>query len=152
GGGNPDDVVTINLNGLSATGLSTFRLIGGTSASNDDTLNIDSGPFTFATDASVDTANLTINASHSVGGSPATVVTFNATQHLAGLHLSNDAIAVMSTNGSRVLVTKSLTATGTSKLDLNDNDAIVDYSGATQLAAIQALINSARNGGAWNGA
>jgi hypothetical protein len=36
-------------------------------------------------------------------------------------------------------------------LNLNDNDFILDYSGASQLAAIQFLINQARNGGAWNG-
>jgi hypothetical protein len=36
-------------------------------------------------------------------------------------------------------------------IDLNDNDFIVDYTGASQLAAVQALINSARNGGAWTG-
>jgi hypothetical protein len=151
GGGNPDDIVNIHLNGLTATGLSTFRYIGGTSAANNDVINIDSGPLAFNTDAATDTANLTINASHSVAASPATVVTFNATQHLAGLNLSNDATASMPANGSHVLVTNALSATGTSKLDLFDNDLIVDYSAASPLAAIQSLINAARSGGTWLG-
>ena len=83
--------------------------------------------------------------------SPPTVVTFNATQHLAGLNLSNDATASMPANGSRVLVAQALTATGTSKLDLFDNDVIVDYGAASPLAAIQSLINAARSGGTWLG-
>ncbi|CAN5640628.1 hypothetical protein BH09PLA1_BH09PLA1_09880 [soil metagenome] len=36
-------------------------------------------------------------------------------------------------------------------LDLRDDSLIIDYSGASELAATQLLINSARDGGAWNG-
>jgi hypothetical protein len=37
------------------------------------------------------------------------------------------------------------------KLDLNDNDLLLDYTGITPLAAVQSLINAARSGGAWSG-
>jgi hypothetical protein len=44
-----------------------------------------------------------------------------------------------------------LSLTGSAKLDLNDNDLLLDYTGASQLAGIQNLINAARNGGDWLG-
>jgi hypothetical protein len=44
-----------------------------------------------------------------------------------------------------------ISVSGTSKLDLNDNDLVVDYAAATPLPAIQAAIASAFAGGAWNG-
>jgi len=37
------------------------------------------------------------------------------------------------------------------KLDLNDNDMIFEYTGLPQLGTIQPMINSARNGGLWDG-
>jgi hypothetical protein len=37
------------------------------------------------------------------------------------------------------------------RLDLTDNALIVDYTGASPLVAVTAQIESARNGGAWNG-
>jgi hypothetical protein len=48
------------------------------------------------------------------------------------------------------MITRSL-AIPSGKLDLNDNDMIVDYAAVSQLSAIQTLINSARAGGAWTG-
>ena len=52
-------------------------------------------------------------------------------------------------SGTSVVNNLSIPAGGT--LDLDDNDLIVDYTGASQLVTIQNLIVSARNGGAWNG-
>src|SRR5262249_417677 len=60
--------------------------------------------------------------------------------------------ALVTSGGNKVLTVASLAISGTGNLDLSDEDLIVDYSGASQLAAIQTLINSARNGGAWSGA
>jgi hypothetical protein len=50
-----------------------------------------------------------------------------------------------------VIDTDALTVAATGKLDLTDNDMIVDYAGGTQIAVVQALINLGRNNGAWNG-
>ena len=47
--------------------------------------------------------------------------------------------------------TASLSVSFPAHLNLNDNDLILDYTGASQLAATQNLINTARAGGAWNG-
>jgi hypothetical protein len=44
-----------------------------------------------------------------------------------------------------------LSIAGSSKLDLTDNDLLLDYTGSSQLAAIQQLINTSRAGGSWTG-
>jgi hypothetical protein len=36
------------------------------------------------------------------------------------------------------------------QLDLNDNPLILDYTNSSQLTTLQALVNAARNGGAWD--
>jgi hypothetical protein len=66
--------------------------------------------------------------------------------------MDSGATVNMPANGNRVLVVKSIALSGTAKLDLFDNDLMVDYTGASPLSAIQALINTARNGGDWLGA
>ena len=78
-------------------------------------------------------------------------VHFNTTQDLASLDIFTGATVVMEQNGSRVIDTDALSIVGTGKLDLTDNDLIVDYAGASQLAAVTALINQGRNGGLWDG-
>jgi hypothetical protein len=59
--------------------------------------------------------------------------------------------ASMPANGNRFLMTGALTIPANTKLDLFDNDLILDYAGASQLAAIVSLISSARSGGTWVG-
>ncbi|CAN5645553.1 hypothetical protein BH09PLA1_BH09PLA1_06030 [soil metagenome] len=113
---------------------------GGT---GDDILNVNSGTFTFAADAVAGSSNLTVNVAAGA------VALFNSTQHLAALNVSG--AAQLLTSGSRVIVTKSLIIPSSGKLDLFNNALIVDYSGASELAATQTLINSARAGGAWTG-
>jgi hypothetical protein len=49
-----------------------------------------------------------------------------------------------------VLVTKNITYSNTGTLDLNNNAAIVDYTGASPIIEVQARIRIARNSGAWN--
>jgi hypothetical protein len=72
-----------------------------------------------------------------------------ATQSARPLSISGT--ATLAAGGNKVLVLSGLALTGSGKLDLNDNDFILDYSGATQLPAVQGQINSARNGGDWLG-
>ncbi|CAN5595996.1 hypothetical protein BH09PLA1_BH09PLA1_10090 [soil metagenome] len=111
---------------------------GGTGS---DTLNVNAGTFTFGADANLGSSSLSVNVA--VGAS----VEFNATQHLEGLNISG--AASTQPGGNIVLVTRAMSLAGT--LDLNDNDLVLDYTGATQAANVQSLINTARNGGAWNG-
>jgi hypothetical protein len=77
--------------------------------------------------------------------------TITNSHHIDGIGIGNGGVVTVVPNGNTLLVTTSLTVSGTGKLDLNDNDMIVNYSGASQLAAIQALINAGRAGGAWTG-
>jgi hypothetical protein len=46
---------------------------------------------------------------------------------------------------------KNLSVAGGTTLDLNDQDLVYDYSGATPLGTVRALLVSGYNGGGWNG-
>ena len=50
-----------------------------------------------------------------------------------------------------MLVVNSLSLGVVGTLNLTNNDLVLDYSGTTQLPAVQSLINSARAGGSWTG-
>jgi hypothetical protein len=137
------DAVTIN-----AAAGSPIRFKGG---AGNDSMTISGGALTFNTDLAVDSSALAMT----VGASGA--VTFGATQHLRSLSVNG--VATMSTNGGRVLVTKALTIAGAGKLNLNDNDMLIDYTGASPIGAwsgsayggVTGLVQSGFNGGAWDG-
>jgi ELWxxDGT repeat protein len=76
---------------------------------------------------------------------------FPTSQQLQSLSLAAGASAALLAGGPRHLFIRTLSMAATATLDLNDNDIILDYTGASQLAAIQDLINSARNFGDWLG-
>ena len=60
--------------------------------------------------------------------------------------------ASLAAGGNKTLVVPSLSITSPGKLDLNDNDLVVDYTGGTPLATIRGYINTARSSGTWLGA
>jgi hypothetical protein len=109
-------------------------------------------------------------ANWSPGGVPAAsdlvtiagkVVTLSASAAIANLTLTGGATLTLAANGNRVLRTSSLSVSPTSKLNLNDNDLILDYAGASPIGGwngsaytgITGLIQSGRTpGGTWNGA
>ncbi|MBC8106996.1 MAG: hypothetical protein H7Z14_10440 [Anaerolineae bacterium] len=149
---------TINFNG---TGLSNVNVTGGvgddilslinvTNASlvfdlgtNANTLNLNSGTYTISTDlGAVGTMAVNINAG---------TLTFNTTQHLTSLSIASGANGSLLAGGTRAMILGGLSIVGTGNLDLNDNDAIIDYTGGSQMNAIRAMINSARNGGDFTG-
>jgi hypothetical protein len=68
------------------------------------------------------------------------------------LSLNGTGRATLSSGGDKVLRTTSLTidVPGTSRLDVSDNNAIVDYTGASPLSTIKGYILSGYNGG-WTG-
>jgi hypothetical protein len=78
-------------------------------------------------------------------------VSLSNSASIGELHLAGGATLTLAVAGNHVLRTTTLSIGGSAKLDLNDNDLILDYSGTSQLGAVQALINSARAGGAWTG-
>ena len=68
----------------------------------------------------------------------------NETLHISG------SLSITGINPVSRVTALSLDANAT--LDLRDTNLIIDYTGASTLAATQALINAARNGGGWTGA
>jgi len=91
--------------------------------------------------------NLTANRIQLTGTAALTVGT-GATATIAASAIS--AFPYPSGDPAQVSVVKTLTLTGTGTLDLKNNDLIVDYTGATPLAAIETKINTAYNFGAWD--
>lgn len=78
-------------------------------------------------------------------------VVFDATQRIGQLDINRGGAATLTSGGAKVLTTTGLGIAGGGKLNLTDNDVIVDYTGLSQLSAIQGMLASGRNGGAWNG-
>ncbi len=74
-----------------------------------------------------------------------------ATQTLASLTINSGGNALILAGGSRVLRTSALSIVGSGKLDLADNDLIIDYSAASPLGAISGWIATGFAAGAWNG-
>jgi hypothetical protein len=79
-------------------------------------------------------------------------------QHIREAGLEVDGVAQIALDGTNTGTSKvqSLTIPGSlnnwqGKLDLNDNDLIIDYTGASPLNTIANQIKSGRAGGAWNG-
>ena len=81
--------------------------------------------------------------------------TFNASQHLGALTLQGNARATLAPGGGKVLRTRAIALSPTSKLDLGDNDLIVDATAETRdavLAAVVEAINAARSANpSWSG-
>jgi hypothetical protein len=146
---NGDDNLTLDFNGgeVRPTGVSGggFGWRMGAGAEN---LFL-TGPVTWSMtvdQATTDTPNLALNLS---GGASAR---FTApVMHLAGIAIDQGGSASLEAGSSRLLIITALSITGDGTLDLNDNDMIVDYTFPSQLAAVQAEINAARNGGTWTG-
>jgi hypothetical protein len=90
-----------------------------------------------------------------------TSVNLAASATVAGLTLTGGATVTLGTNGGRVLRTSTLSISSNSKLNLNDNDLVIDYAAGTaspigswngaSYTGIAGLIQSARNDGTWNG-
>jgi hypothetical protein len=89
-------------------------------------------------------------------------VLFQSTQHLESLTLDGGA-ATLSTGGGKVLVTRALNAINGGRLDLRDNDLVIDYgSGAgspigawngSSYTGVVGMIQSGRTvNGTWDGA
>jgi hypothetical protein len=60
-------------------------------------------------------------------------------------------VVTMGAGGTVPIRTNALTIGVNSKLDLNDNDLLFDYTGASPMTTIRNLINAARHGGLWDG-
>ena len=98
------------------------------------------GTTTFNTDAGGPGGAKTLAVTIGPGAS----VNFAATQHLASLSIDNGGAAAVPGGPEKFLLLDQLAITdGT--LDLRDNDLILDYTGASPIADIEALVRSAYN-------
>jgi fibronectin-binding autotransporter adhesin len=100
--------------------------------------------------SSVATTRLTLNNS--------STASFGSSQALDGLTLNGAAMGVLAAGGNTIYTKGLSLTTSTARLDLTDGNLIVDYDGASPLAAITALVKSGAGtiDGAgkpqWNGA
>ncbi|MBC8108128.1 MAG: hypothetical protein H7Z14_16195, partial [Anaerolineae bacterium] len=110
-----------------------------------NTLAFRAGTHSFATELGVLAPNFDI-AVHDVA-----ILNFTASQHLGSLTMDGASRVNVTTGGDKALRVTSINLTGSALLDLNDNAMILDYATKSSLAAVQSLINAARNGGTWTG-
>ena len=131
---------------LTKTGTGTLRIAGAQSHSTGATLVTTVGVTQLATDAGAPTSRtLTVSAS-----GPSTLVQFDVTQHLKAVQVQ-DATVLVPAGADKVVVTESFTATGIGRVDLADNDMVVDYAGASPLPSIRAALVSGYAAGNWTG-
>src|SRR5439155_23494820 len=116
-----------------------------------------SGPITGAAGCALvkdGAATLTLSGSNSYAGPTAVMagtLLFASGEVLGGLlGIGPGAAAVVQTNGSRTIVAPavSIDAFNGGRLDMNDNELIVDYTAASPIANIAALLATGYNGGA----
>jgi len=153
---------------IGTTGNGTLRVSGSALISADAIQNGTTGIGTILVSGGSLTANTTHNPGlyAQTGGTASLGVVDSAGQiqisagTLAAASIAQGTLALSGT--ARVNITpgggtagtsvvKTLSVTGTSKLNLADHDLIVDYTGASPLADIKALITSGYANGAWNG-
>jgi subtilisin family serine protease len=151
-----------------AANVNSIVVLGQNGNDTIEVLNTETNsPISINGGAGLDTINVVENVSSSLAriepsagddvvnvntsGAGAAFASFSATQTIGALNIGAGGFASVAPSGLVVLISKALSLTGSGTLDMNDNDFILDYTGASQLAVIQALINSARNGGNWLG-
>ncbi len=113
---------------INFTGITTIAANGAGAATAPLTINVNSGSIAAGSDLGASGRDVT--ATVAAGAS----MTFNASQHLKSLDVSGG--ATLSAGGSKLLIVKSLSVAG--RLNLTDNDLVLDYTGLTKL-------------GGWNG-
>jgi len=142
--------------GTLTVGAGSSLAVGGAYNQTAGTTTIDSVFKTGSGTATVTGGTFNLNADAAAGG-PLTLhssaaVNFGSSQHLDGLDLTNGT-ATLAAGGAKVLTTKLLTINDSlAKLDLMDNDLVIDYAGATSpVAAIRSYLATGCDGGKWDG-
>ena len=139
---------------LTRTGAGTLTISGVQNHRAGAVLNATGGVTNINSDGG---ANLAVQVNPGVNF---TRVNFGSTQHLASLQIGFRATAQMGPGGGKTLVTSALAIAGSAdapegRFDLNDNSAVIDYSGNSPAATVRGQIIAARGGAGlgalWNG-
>jgi len=82
---------------------------------------------------------------------PGAAVTLSASASVSEVSLGDGASLTIAAAGNHVLRTPGLYFAGDSRLNLNDNALIIDYTDATPMPFVQSALHDGYAGGAWNG-
>ncbi|CAN5334017.1 hypothetical protein BH09PLA1_BH09PLA1_27360 [soil metagenome] len=151
--GNPVPSGGVTYNGLGQGALGDALIVNGSAGADNVAFSVSGATFNGLAVATTSVERARFDGRN--GGDTLTVsggpnVGMGVTQHLASISIASGASASVDTGTNAVIVTSSLTVNG--QFDLADNDLLAFYSGSSVLPSIQTLINTARNGGTWNGA
>jgi hypothetical protein len=136
-------------------GSSTIHVTGTTAGRH---VYLNAGGGTDAINVTSNEPNGTVTIEPSTGDDPVSVagnaaVNVSATQRIGPLTVSGGTVRVQgATVGSIVLTTTGLNVTGAGRINLFDEQMIVDYTGASPVEHVRQRVASGYNGGAWNGA
>jgi hypothetical protein len=111
---------------ITKLGQGTLVLSGTQSHGNGTSLAVSAGTVVLNSD-------LGTAATKTVAANVTGKLTMNTSQHLASLTVNNGGSATLASNGNRFLHTRGLTLTGTGKLDLANNDLIVETGSFTTI-------------------
>jgi hypothetical protein len=142
---NPSTIVTSAETITVAGGITSLTVDGGGGTDTINALdNLNGTTFTTVVNSA---GNDVVNVNTDAGGTA--TVQFNTSMQLGALTIASGGLANMAANGNNLLQATGLAISGNGTLDMFDNDLMVTPG---VVGTIQSLINSARNGGAWNGA
>jgi hypothetical protein len=142
---NAKGTLTIGNNATFNSGGSVY--VGGSyETANAGTFNIPGGTGTLNITGA--TANVNIAGTLKVYASG--TVNYNAGSLSVG-NLDVNGRVTLSAGGNKVLRVKSVTTNGVGRINLNDNDMIVDYTGTSPIDSIKGQISQGYNAGGWNG-
>ncbi len=123
---------------ITKTGTGILTISGTQSHGSGAVLNANAGVMNLNSNAN---GNLSLNANSTVN--------LGSAQNLAALNIAAGQTVTVNPAGTNTLRTASLNDSG--KIDLNDNSAILDYSGASPIETIRQLIQTGYNNGSWDG-
>jgi hypothetical protein len=159
-GGDDDDTTIVDLSngnpipagGMTFDGQGGNNSFGGFGSSSNDNATFNPN-FVSLNSRSVNLANVTGLSFDGNGGADTLNVQFGtvhlpSAQHFASLTIKNNGLVVADPGGGNTLVIDLLTLVGTGSLDVTDNALIFTNS---TVPAVQALLATGFNLGAWNG-
>jgi hypothetical protein len=129
---------------VSATTFAPLAINPGT-GTDTVTLNNTSSAVTILASTGFDNVNV-----NNLGVGTAQAI-FNSSIDLNSLTVGPGGTVSLLAGGNKLLYTHTLAVTGNGTVDLADNAAIVDYTGASPIASIKTLLTNGYNGANWNG-